>query len=313
MYQIQKKQMEDIMSIVRTVNLNKKYKHKHALKDFNISIKQGDIYGLIGVNGAGKSTLIKIIAGITEPTSGTLYLFDNMNDLHLSRRKIGAVIENPAFSPNLSARQNLEYYATVKGMDDKNVIIDILNKVKLDPNSKQPFKQFSLGMKQRLGIAFALLNNPEFIILDEPTNGLDPIGILELRDIIFELNKNGVTFLICSHILAELSQIATKYGIVHNGQFIAELTNDDLVSYQNERIDVVLEPNNGKKFMDMLMEKKIMYTINGKVFSINLKDKNLNDFIRYLSEYDIQIKSINQKQDTLEEVFLKMIGGKNNV
>ena len=157
-------------SIVQTVNLNKKYKYKYALKDFNITIQKGDIYGLIGINGAGKSTLIKIITGITQPTSGTLCLFENQGNLDLMRRKIGSVIENPAFAPNLSAKDNLRYYATVMGLENIDATItELLIKVNLDPDSKQPFRQFSLGMKQRLGIAFALLNNPEFVILDEPT------------------------------------------------------------------------------------------------------------------------------------------------
>ena len=251
--------------IVQTKNINKKYKYKHALKDFNITIKKGDIYGLIGVNGAGKSTLIKIITGITQPTSGDLYLFGTRNDLDLQRRKIGSVIENPSFYPNMTAYKNLEYYANIManaaGVIDKQAIIDLLLRVKLDPHSKQPFRQFSLGMKQRLGIAFALLNNPEFVILDEPTNGLDPIGILELRDVISDLNKNGVTFLICSHILAELSQIATKYGIVHNGKFIKELTNDDLISFQQETVIVKIPPNTGKKFMDALQKWEYLYGI----------------------------------------------------
>jgi ABC-2 type transport system ATP-binding protein len=300
--------------IVQTKNLNKKYKYKHALKDFNITIRKGDIYGLIGVNGAGKSTLIKLITGITQPTSGDLYLFGTRNDLDLQRRKIGSVIENPSFYPNMSAYQNLEYYATVMataaGPIDKKTITDLLLKVKLDPNSKQPFKQFSLGMKQRLGIAFALLNDPEFVILDEPTNGWDPIGILELRDIILNLNKNGVTFLICSHILSELSQIATKYGIVHNGEFIKELTNDDLISFQQETVIVKIPNDTGKRFMEALHKWEYIYGIGHGIYTVHIT-RGINTFLRELVEENIEIVSITQIQTSLEDIFKQTISGGN--
>lgn len=305
-------------TIVQTVNLNKKYKYKHALKNFNITIKRGDIYGLIGVNGAGKSTLIKIIAGITQQTNGDLYLFGTKNDLDLQRRKIGAVIENPSFFPNMSAYQNLEYYATVMataaGPIDRETINQLLKKVKLDPSSKQPFRQFSLGMKQRLGIAFALLNNPEFVILDEPTNGLDPIGILELRDVILELNKSGVTFLICSHILSELSQIATKYGIVHNGEFVKELTNEDLINFQKDSVIVKLENGHGKAFMDALHKWQYLYSIGHGVYIVQITN-GINVFLRQLVEENIEIISITQTQTSLEDVFKATIanGGEHNV
>ncbi len=296
--------------IVQTKNLNKKYKYKHALKDFNITINKGDIYGLIGVNGAGKSTLIKIIAGITTQTNGELYLFGSRNDLDLHRRKIGAVIENPSFYPNMSAYQNLEYYATVMataaGPIEKTVLNELLTKVKLDPNSKQPFRQFSLGMKQRLGIAFALLNNPEFVILDEPTNGLDPVGILELRDVILELNKSGVTFLICSHILSELSQIATKYGIVHHGEFVKELTNEDLIKFNQETVVIKLANGKGKDFMNMLDKYDYFYGIYNGVYEVTLK-YGINKFLEQLVKEHVEILSIYQKQSSLEDVFLNTI------
>ena len=265
--------------VVQAIDLNKKYQNKHALKDFNITINKGDIYGLIGVNGAGKSTFIKIIAGITEQTEGTLKLFGDENDLYKKRRRIGSVIENPSFTPNLSARKNLEYYATVMGIEDKTLIDELLVRVHLDPTSKQPFRQFSLGMKQRLGIAFALLNSPEFIILDEPTNGLDPVGILELRDIIYQLNQQGVTFLICSHILAELSQIATKYGIVDNGEFIKELTNDDLANLCREKLMVKVTQDHAKAFEDMLSQNNYSYALHGDTYEIIIAD-GINIFLQ---------------------------------
>lgn len=297
-------------TVVQTINLNKKYKNKHALKDFNITINKGDIYGLIGVNGAGKSTLIKIIAGITMPTSGELYIFGDGNDLDKKRERIGAVIENPSFSPNLSARENLEYYATVMGVKDEGLIDELLTRVKLDPNSKQPFRQFSLGMKQRLGIAFALMGSPEFVILDEPTNGLDPVGILELRDVIYQLNHQGVTFLICSHILAELSQIATKYGIVDKGEFIKELTHDELLSLRRDKLNVKVE-GTPDALIAMLSEKGYDYALRGDSCDIILHD-GINEFLSKLVSSGVRISSISQTQTSLEEVFLQSIGGNGN-
>lgn len=295
--------------VVQTRELNKKYKRKHALKDFNITINEGDIYGLIGVNGAGKSTLIKIIAGITEASSGTLCLFGDEKDLAQKRRRIGSVIENPSFSPNLSARQNLEYYATVMGIEDKSLVGELLEKVQLDPNSKQPFRQFSLGMKQRLGIAFALLNSPEFVILDEPTNGLDPIGILELRDVIYQLNRHGVTFLICSHILSELSQIATKYGIVHKGEFVKELTQEELISLQKDKLTVKVEQEQESALSEMLSRHGYSVIAHDGSYEIELRD-GINCFLERLVEAKVKISSIAQTETSLEEVFLKTIGGK---
>lgn len=298
-------------AVVQAINLNKKYKNKHALKDFSITIEKGDIYGLIGVNGAGKSTLIKIIAGITTQTSGSLYLFGDESNLDEKRRRIGSVIENPSFSPNLSARQNLEYYATVMGIKDDQLITDLLDKVHLDPNSKQPFRQFSLGMKQRLGIAFALLNSPEFVILDEPTNGLDPVGILELRDVIYQLNRRGVTFLICSHILSELSQIATKYGIVDNGEFIKELTDDELKKLRQDRLCLKVETEQARALENMLSEYGYFYLEHGGIYEITLND-DINSFLEKIVDKKIRISSIYQIKTSLEDVFLKAIGGAKN-
>ncbi len=297
--------------VVQTINLNKKYKNKHALKDFNITINKGDIYGLIGVNGAGKSTLIKIIAGITMPTSGTLRLFGDEHDLDAKRHRIGSVIENPSFSPNLTARQNLEYYATVMGIKDKELVDKLLVRVHLDPNSKQSFRQFSLGMKQRLGIAFAMMNSPEFIILDEPTNGLDPIGILELRDVIYQLNQQGVTFLICSHILSELSQIATKYGIVNNGEFVKELTDENLKMLRQDRLCLKVEKEQSQALENMLSEYGYSYSAHGGSYEITLCD-DINSFLEKMVEKRIRISSIYQIKTSLEDVFLNTIGGAAN-
>uniref|UniRef100_UPI0013DA3BA5 ATP-binding cassette domain-containing protein n=2 Tax=Bacillati TaxID=1783272 RepID=UPI0013DA3BA5 len=173
--------MKDI--ILRTNNLTKKYKDFTALNNANITINKGDIYGLIGRNGAGKTTLMKVITTLTNKTNGEFYLFDkDDSDLTETKRRIGCLIENPAFFENLTAYQNLKYYAIQKGIVDYSQIDKVLDLVKLSDSKNKKFKTFSLGMKQRLGIAFAMLDNPDFVILDEPINGLDPIGISELRE-----------------------------------------------------------------------------------------------------------------------------------
>lgn len=299
------------MVVVKATDLNKIYNKSHALKDFNITINKGDIYGLIGVNGAGKSTLIKIIAGITEAQSGSIELFGDEKDLHIKRRRIGSVIETPSFFPGLSAKQNLEYFATVMGIKNDDLIRDVLIKVNLDPVSKKKFRNFSLGMKQRLGIALALLNSPEFIILDEPTNGLDPKGIIELRDIIRGLNSQGVTFLICSHILSELAQIATKYGIVHKGEFIKELTNNDLLSLCRDKISVVVDDTNKPTLEGMLSKLGYDYTCSNDSYEIILSN-GINAFIEQLVKENVKISSLTQSKTSLEEVFFDAIGGSQN-
>src|SRR5574344_602145 len=216
--------------ILKTNNLTKKYKDFIALDKINIEINKGDIYGLIGRNGAGKTTLMKIITTLANKTSGEFTLLNhNDNDLTETKRRIGSLIENPAFFPNLSAYDNLKYYAIQKGITNYKQIDESLKLVGLDDVKKKKFKNFSLGMKQRLGIAFAILDNPDFIILDEPINGLDPIGISDLRDTFKRLNKErNITILISSHILSELYLLATRFCIIEKGKVVKELSKEEL-------------------------------------------------------------------------------------
>ena len=216
--------------ILETHNLTKKYKSFVALDNANIQISKGDIYGLIGRNGAGKTTLMKLITTLANKTSGDFKLFGKKDtELTETKRRIGCLIENPAFFPNLSAVENLKYYAIQKGIVDKKQIDETINLVGLTEAKKKKFKTYSLGMKQRLGIAFAILDNPDFIILDEPINGLDPIGISELRDLFKKLNEErNITILISSHILNELYQVANKFCIIEKGRVIKEITKQQL-------------------------------------------------------------------------------------
>ena len=215
-------------NILKTVDITKKFSKKVAVSAVNMNIKKGDIYGFIGRNGAGKTTLIKMLVGLSQPTSGSIELFDSKN-LNKARRKIGTVIEAPAFIPHLSARQNMFIQWTLLGSKDKSIIDETLKLVGLDNVGNKKVKKFSLGMKQRLGIAMTLMGEPEFLILDEPTNGLDPEGIIEIRQMLKKLNQEkGLTILISSHILGELSKLATRYGIINDGVLIDEFTEQEL-------------------------------------------------------------------------------------
>ena len=215
-------------NVVEINNLCKTYKDTKAVSHVNMTIKKGDVYGFIGRNGAGKSTTLKMIVGLIFPTSGQIKLFGESRNKFTDRR-IGSLIENPGLYPNLSAYDNMELKAIAMGLKDKEKIIELLNLVKLDFKSKKIVKKFSLGMKQRLAIALALLGNPDLLILDEPINGLDPEGIRQIREVIQYLNENKkMTIIISSHILGELSKVATRYGIIRDGQMIEEISAKEL-------------------------------------------------------------------------------------
>lgn len=208
--------------IIETTMLSKQYGTHTAVNNINLHIEKGKIYGLLGRNGAGKTTIMKMILGLVTPTSGNIKVFGKKlfgNEKTIYPR-IGSIIETPGFYPNLTAKENLEIFARLRGTIKRNAIIDALNVVGLSYNDNKLFSSYSLGMKQRLGIANAILNDPEILILDEPTNGLDPIGIGELRELIKSFPKKGMTVLLSSHILSEVEQIADHIGIISNGRLL---------------------------------------------------------------------------------------------
>lgn len=217
--------------VLKTNQLSKKYQNKKALNKVNLSIKKGTICGFIGQNGAGKSTLIRIICGLAYPTTGTFELFgkNNERELNEARKRIGTIIEGPALYPNMTASENLEAHRLLKGIPGKECIEKTLALVGLQNTGKKKAKNFSLGMKQRLGLGIALLGDPEFLILDEPINGLDPMGVVEIRELLKKLNREyGITILISSHILSELHLLATHYGIIHEGELLEQLSAKEL-------------------------------------------------------------------------------------
>ena len=300
--------MKDV--ILKTNNLTKKYKDFTALNNANITINKGDIYGLIGRNGAGKTTLMKVITTLTNKTSGEFYLFDkDDSDLTETKRRIGCLIENPAFFENLTAYQNLKYYAIQKGIIDYSQIDKVLDLVKLSDSKNKKFKTFSLGMKQRLGIAFAMLDNPDFVILDEPINGLDPIGISELRETLKKLNEeSNITMLISSHILSELYLLANRFCFIEKGKIRKELSKEELDVECSRAI--VIKTNNVKETC-LILEKELN-TTNYKV--IDKHEIRLYDYLdnsgkvnKVLAKNDIDVISIYESGISLEEYFKSIV------
>ena len=296
-------------NVVEINNLCKTYKDTKAVAHVNMTIKKGDIYGFIGRNGAGKSTTLKMIVGLIFPTSGQIKLFGESRNKFTDRR-IGSLIENPGLYPNLSAYDNMELKAIALGLKDKEKIIELLNLVKLDYKSKKIVKKFSLGMKQRLAIALALLGNPDLLILDEPINGLDPEGIRQIREVIQYLNENKkMTIIISSHILGELSKIATRYGIIRDGQMIEEISAKELD--QKCRDYLLLKVEQVEKAIPLLendlgIYDYIVHENNEIRIYDNIESSKINIV---LTKHNIKINQIYYQKQDLESYFLEKIGG----
>jgi len=231
-------------AILQMENINKSFGKQHALNQVNLTIQPGEIYGLIGRNGAGKTTILKTIVQLLYADQGTITLFGATygKDYTKQLKRTGSVIETPVANDQLTAQQNLTYYCKIKGIVDKDAIDDALKFVGLTDTGKKKFKDFSLGMKQKLGLAIALLNKPDFLILDEPINGLDPIAIADFRNLLVKLNQTqGMTILISSHILEELYQMATRFGIIDHGTIIKELTKEEFDAKSREYIKLQVD------------------------------------------------------------------------
>lgn len=306
--------MSDI--VLKTKNITKKYHNNLAVNNVNMEVKQGDIYGLIGKNGAGKTTLLRMICGLTIPSKGEINLFNetSQNGLNKSRRRTGCIIETPSFFPYLSAKKNLEYYRIQKGISEKKCIDEILKAVNLDEAGTKKFKNFSLGMKQRLGLALALIANPDLIILDEPINGLDPTGIVEFRELLLKLNRErNITIIISSHILGELSQMATMYGFINKGELVEQISSKQLQEKCKRCLSIKVK--NVEK-ATVIIEKEL----NCKNYTV------LNDNEIRLYEYidtpeivaqalvcnGVMLCSMNQIGANLENYFINLVGGAHN-
>ena len=295
--------------VLQTNNLTKKYKDFVALDNVTITIHKGDIYGLIGRNGAGKTTLMKTITTLTDKTGGSFSLFGSEEELTESKRRIGCLIESPAFFDNLTAYQNWKYYSKQKRIVKKKQNDKVLKIVDLFKEKNKKFKKFSLGMKQRLGIAFAILDNPDFIILDEPINGLDPIGIKEIRDTLKRLNEEEkITILISSHILSELYLIANHFCFIDKGKIIKDISKEELDLECSKCI--VIRTKDVKKGA-VVLEKELS-TTNYKVIDnteIRLYDylENSAKVNKTLLTNGIEITEIYESGISLEDYFNSLI------
>ncbi len=300
--------------ILQTNNLEKKYNDFRALNHTNIHIEKGAVYGLIGKNGAGKTTLIRIICGLQKPTNGsyTIYGVDNSSSNITSvRKRIGAIIETPSIYGEMTAKDNLIEQYKLVGMPSLDGIDELLKLVGLENTGKKKAKNFSLGMKQRLGIAISLANNPDLLILDEPINGLDPQGIIEIRELILKLNKERrITILISSHYLDELSKIATHYGFLDSGSIIEEITSEELMKKMEHKI--ILKVNDTKEFVKYFEENKMPYEVMDSQ-TINVYGKyNLSKFVSELSKKNLIADDIHEQEESLENYYMNLIGGVNN-
>jgi len=302
--------------ILKTNNLTKKYKDDFALENVNLSIKKGEIYGFIGQNGAGKSTLLRLVTGLTFPSSGSIELFgnDNPKELTDAQKRMGAIIENPALFPNMTAYENLAVHRLQKGIPGKECIDKTLELVGLADTGKKKAKNFSLGMKQRLGVALCLLSDPEFLILDEPTNGLDPMGIMELRELIKKLNREkGLTVLISSHILSELHQLATSFGIIHRGKLLEELSSKELDEKCRQHLRIkVDQPSKGAIVLEDTLSTTDFEVMPDGTMKLYRHLDDVRTVSRALTNHGLVIEHLSQTGDSLESYFTKLVGGAEN-
>lgn len=294
--------------------LSKQYGHFRALDRLSIHVPKGAIYGLVGKNGAGKTTLIRLICGLQEPTSGsyTLYGIDNcQQSLAAARRRMGAVVETPSIYLDMTARENLREQYRILGLPSDDGIDSLLKLVGLEHTGKKRAKHFSLGMRQRLGIAIALCGDPDFLVLDEPVNGLDPQGIVEIRELILKLNRERqITVLVSSHILDELSRLATHYGFLDAGHMVKEISAQELEAAC--RKCVRLEVSSGKALARVLDRMHLEYQILSDTQADVFAKINVTQLALALAEENCQVLSMQERDESLESYYISLVGGGNH-
>ena len=297
--------------ILTADNLNKNYRHSHALHNFSMHIPKGAIYGFVGENGAGKTTLIRTICGLQAPTSRTYSLYGVKNTdkrIREAQQRIGAVVESPAVYLDMNAENNLKYQYHVLGLPTYDGLKELLHLVGLEKTGRKKVRNYSLGMKQRLGIAVALVGHPDFLILDEPTNGLDPQGIIELRELILKLNRQRqITVLISSHNLDELSRIATHYGFIVNGSMAKEITAEELdKACRKCAVLTVTDTGVLARALDLLgLEYVILSGSTANVYG----EIPISELTLELAKNRCRILSLHEKDETLESYYINLTGG----
>jgi ABC-2 type transport system ATP-binding protein len=296
--------------VVRTNGLTKRYGSRTVLNNVNISLERGKIYGFIGQNGAGKTTLIRTIDGLIYPTGGSIELFGQSEKGRLieARKRIGTVCEHAGLHGNYSARANIKMNMYMRGIDDESLIESTINSVGLAGVGKKKFKDYSMGMKQRLAIGCAMLSGPDLLLLDEPINGLDPIGIVEIRNLLKNLNqKYGVTILISSHILSELHELATDYIIIDQGNIIDSLSAEELES--RCRRQIVIRTDEIPRVIEVLNSNNISeYTVFQDTITV-YAPVNPDDLAFTLFNQKIFLKEYHNRQESLEDYFISLLGG----
>ena len=297
-------------NILQTHRLTKKYGDFFALDQVSLTVEQGDIYGLIGRNGAGKTTLFKCIMGLAKPSSGTVTINGVTGDLNLARRRMGFMI-NPSFFPYLNPKENLEYLCRVKGITTEGEVDRLLEVVELN-GVKKPFKAFSLGMKQRLGIAGALLGSPSIVVLDEPINGLDPQGIVDMRAVITNAHAlTGATFVVSSHILAELDLVATRFGFIEQGVLLKEITHEELHHLTRKSLVIeVDDPATAAAVLDMAGVHDVH--VEGNRLTLESHLDQSDGIARVLVNAGVRVYDLHRQETTLEDYFMRLIGGAQN-
>lgn len=293
--------------IIETEGLTKRYGKRLCVNNISIHIAKGDIYGFIGRNGAGKTTAMRLILGLARPTSGKIKLF-NSDDLNAQRKKIGSLIEAPGLYKRCSALENMKRFSILYGGDDKE-IEELLSLVGLNGVGNKKVGQFSLGMKQRLGIAIALLGNPEVLILDEPVNGLDPAGIKEVRDLLLKLNKEkNVTIMISSHLLDELAKITTKYGIINNGVLVEEIDAQKLMERCKNNIVISCDRlQEAKELLESELKLTNISIVNDKLHIVD-EIESTDEINTLLVKNDFKVHEITINKNSFEDYFIERLG-----
>lgn len=303
------------MNVIEFKHVSKSYGKRKVLDEVSFTVEKGEVYGLIGRNGAGKTTAIRILLGLATPSDGEVFINGKSGaELTEERKKIGAIIDSPSFSPYLSAFENMKAVALSLGITDNELLKKELRFVGLNPDDKLKTRAFSLGMKQRLAIAIALLGEPEILVLDEPVNGLDPTGIYEVREIITNLTRErGITVLISSHLLAELSKTATAYGVMNEGKIVKELRGDELKTLSRPFIKVVVSEL--KKGINVLIDNYKPYEFEILPFNtlaIYNLEKGVAGVASLFHENGVPVLSISEQDGDLESAFISMMGGVNH-
>ncbi len=301
------------MNLIETKDLCKRYGQNLVIDHVNMHVPENAIYGFVGENGSGKTTIMRLLTGLAEPTSGSFTLFGVGNkdrNIHNVKKQVSAIVEVPSFIPSLTAFQNMKYlelYQGVKLTDEQRM--ELLKKVHLDHVANKKAKTYSLGMRQRLAIALALVSKPKLMFLDEPMNGLDPEGIAELRELLIELNqKEGLTILISSHILSELEKIATCYGFISHGHLLEEISYDELQNRCKKSLNInVSDVEGAKKVLEKLKVKEINLFPNGdiKIYD-NIKT---NTVVVAFAKAGIDLNSINSNEESVEDYYFRLIHG----